>query len=531
MYLRPILPLHIVAALFVISSFAAPTHSNETPLPARISQYFASLDSYIEDLSSNEKIKSYQLDPVDRLFRTVGEKHPEFFSILRTNSKGKVVNEFRDGKNVPRQFRDIGGQKWYSSVMRTMKPYYGHIKTNEDVYLFWARPIEITKGGKSAFGGAVAAKIELDKALNTATEKTGAAFRIKGGTRTFLKKNWRDNSQSATSDIVRIKGIPELTVEYIPEKSELKKVASTAESQQKTTDTNKTKSDTTGGSTLSYSIGIAIVIMALIGILAVFVIRFVRTRSAPVDGIHIGGEAHPHKEPGPSSESKNKAGNDDEISLDELATPNPATPAADKPAGTTEAASYNEATGFDAFSEVTAAKTAQTPKPDRADADSDVEEEFDVSSQFASTPETKWEHETDDESEAASDDTVFDSDISSQEKSPHHTDSASEARTTLQADDTASSSASSSKFKGAGYSAEDITRLVEEKVRQLQPSLEQKIRTEFNARLRTITHEFSSFADTLIQTTNESKKQNDIVINTAEQIKRRISSIEQDQDE
>lgn len=88
-------------------------------------------------------------------------KHPEIISVLRTNSKGIIVNCVRcegrvDGQSLVRS--DVSGTAWFSGAKSAMNPYYGLLpKENKRVNRIWSRPVSIgTAAGAKRFGGVVA---------------------------------------------------------------------------------------------------------------------------------------------------------------------------------------------------------------------------------------------------------------------------------------------------------------------------------------------------------------------------------------
>lgn len=202
-----------INVLFItFSSLFNTVFCSEGETAAGIKAYFKELHSEIVSLSKSKEMTLSIAAAAPQINRTF-QKNEAIVSIIRTNSKGKVVNEIvRDG-DAGQKFRDISNQAWYKKTAK-MKPYYGNIKTRSgDFLLFWSMPIRIKKSrGGSRFGGAVAAKVDLNRCLKSFAETREAAFQVSKEGRKIFSHMW-DNTIGSTTSEIEIIGIGELKID------------------------------------------------------------------------------------------------------------------------------------------------------------------------------------------------------------------------------------------------------------------------------------------------------------------------------
>jgi hypothetical protein len=539
--------------------------------------YFASLDSLLNSIARHDKIKSYRLDPVDEYFRSVSTRHPVLFSLLRTNSNGKVVNEFRDGTVVPRHFRSIAGQKWYQEVRANMESYYGHIKTADTYYLFWAKPIRITKNGRTAFGGSVAAKINLDKALQNATSSLSRPFAITGGKREFITNNWSADLEHVDTAPVRINGIPPLTMKYVP---------ATQEHAPGTSGTDSPAATPAGQENGTRMRGFLVYV--LIGILAgavvlVLAIRGVvrRKKRHFSEGLHIDEDSMPSA---PQQVPAHDTNDTAEVDLADIVPPEPSRPPQagersaegaamsgrggsgtsasetpssqpsekDTPPGTDEISLEDIAGRTPRTSHEALPEHHQYPAhPSREQASppsghaaesirddagstaasheeairSEMDEEFTIPMSDEPITHTEDVGIPDEEAPAHREDVRSGEDVSSRAPASQRRTAQMPSFEPRQSPGPEDDTPARQPQNMAAADA-DLERLIHRKIEELEPALYRRIQQDFEAKLSVLTSELSLFADTIIAATRESQQHDRTIIETAEKMKQRISSMQ-----
>jgi len=163
----------VVAGIAVAAFCLAASAQSEIPDEAAATQpaalnesvdiYFAELKNDFDLVVAAPALRKTKLVYTDRHFVSILKKHQTFYSLIRTNSKGVVINEVIRGATPVRDYRKIANQFWYNHVAKTHEEYQGFLKEETGrYYLFWAKPILFTTpNGTKKFFGAVAAKIDL----------------------------------------------------------------------------------------------------------------------------------------------------------------------------------------------------------------------------------------------------------------------------------------------------------------------------------------------------------------------------------
>ncbi len=172
-----------------------------------------SLDSELLDLSKSDAMSSRRIKDAEGPFRKAIKEYPEFQTLMRTNSKGKVVNEIVSKGRPGRKFRDVSNQSWFGETAK-MDPYYGFLKMRDGTtYLFWCKPIPVsTREGGYRFGGALVAKIELSDVFEAVAKKSGEPFKLTKENETIYSNAWK-NIENAASENVSIKGLDQVMLE------------------------------------------------------------------------------------------------------------------------------------------------------------------------------------------------------------------------------------------------------------------------------------------------------------------------------
>jgi len=146
-----------------------------------LERQFTISDSAVEALASRPETRMKEIAPAESLFRSSLSRHPEFLGIIRTNSKGLVVNALSREDTTVSRAADVSDEPWYDSPQKSLKPYYGppRILRGERLALFWSRPIRVKNNtGALRFGGVVSVKINVGEICKQFASAYGGAFQI-----------------------------------------------------------------------------------------------------------------------------------------------------------------------------------------------------------------------------------------------------------------------------------------------------------------------------------------------------------------
>ncbi|MBD3345773.1 MAG: hypothetical protein GF401_11990 [Chitinivibrionales bacterium] len=200
------------ASILVFSLISAGFSADEN-FPEAVDSYFSNLDSYLEKISQSKAMRS-RVSTGDNYFLKEAQEHPEIHTFIRTNSKGKIVNEVIEGEVAEKDYRDISNQSWYDETVGDLKPYYGRLKSGNDHYLFWTQPIKLqTRSGGVRSGGAVAVKVDLKDCFDLIARKTDKSFAVRYDNSTIFTHEW-DNSGISKTIQPEIQGVPDLSIKY-----------------------------------------------------------------------------------------------------------------------------------------------------------------------------------------------------------------------------------------------------------------------------------------------------------------------------
>jgi hypothetical protein len=120
------------------------------------------IDSALIRCAALPETRMKEVAPFDNVAKQTLAANSEIVSVIRTNSKGIVVNCVMrpDGRsdNENTLHRDVSAEAWFSAVSPAMKPFYGPLrKADKRAYRIFSRPVTVSvaTGGKR-FGGVVA---------------------------------------------------------------------------------------------------------------------------------------------------------------------------------------------------------------------------------------------------------------------------------------------------------------------------------------------------------------------------------------
>jgi len=197
----------------MIINCAALVASAASGAGSAIEEHFDNVHSVLRNLADHEVMISSNFRKADAPLKNTLVEHTEILSLMRTNSRGKVINEIvRDGE-AGQKYRDVSSQGWFSETA-SMNPYYGYIKRRDgDVELFWCFPVGLGGGG-NRFGGAMVAKIDLERAMKNISEKIGSPFKLVVDNRDVYEHEW-SGAENASVEKLELRGATELPVKLL----------------------------------------------------------------------------------------------------------------------------------------------------------------------------------------------------------------------------------------------------------------------------------------------------------------------------
>jgi hypothetical protein len=197
----------MVAFLCLTSSFPA---FSSAMTKDSIEHYFSVMKKDFDRLADNPMMKKQKAKPVNGLFVVALKKHQPFYSLMRTNAKGIMVNEVVRGQIPEKVKKNIKDQEWFKKISKTATEYYGFtfIEENGRYYLFWVSPV---LGPKNKFGGAVVAKIDLWDCFHEMSKETTEPFLIRLGGKSLYSDKWK-NAKNMTEIPCEVAGVEKISL-------------------------------------------------------------------------------------------------------------------------------------------------------------------------------------------------------------------------------------------------------------------------------------------------------------------------------
>ncbi|MBD3421600.1 MAG: hypothetical protein GF398_15905 [Chitinivibrionales bacterium] len=260
-----------------------------------VENHFASYDQLLSTIASSEKARLNNLDNADEYLLSIAQENPAVTSLIRTNSSGKIINQVNDGKVMPRRFRNVGRQSWHRTIARTNEPYYGKLlRHGVPRYLFWAKPIDYKRAGGNHFGGTVAIKVDIPKALKLFDEKYDGYFEVKIGNSEIYSSSDPRQGEMVSGASIALEDISNMTISY--SKTEDKpQVADTSAKQVVAGKEKKTNRSTValpglakdaptqkGGKGGAIIMGV-VLLAAAVGLVLIFIVAIIRTNKKRAD--------------------------------------------------------------------------------------------------------------------------------------------------------------------------------------------------------------------------------------------------------
>ena len=206
-----------LAALVCFLAVPLQAAGEPSALKLGMDSMFIKFQKDFDKIAASAAIKKSAVGPVNRLFFNSLKKHQPYYSFLRTNQKGIVVNEvIRLVEKPSTKKQDVSKEEWFKRASTKMEPFQDCLFQNETgrYHLFWVSPI-ISKGkkGKETFAGAVAVKIDLWDCFHQFSKDQDTPFLVKMDKKSLYSNKWDNNSPSAKEPLV-VPGIDEIYVRY-----------------------------------------------------------------------------------------------------------------------------------------------------------------------------------------------------------------------------------------------------------------------------------------------------------------------------
>lgn len=202
----------ILVGALVIFTYLPVVHADFNKVKESLSARLEKLDSHLLSLSKSNELSSRRIEDATPPFRNSIKEFPEFQTLMRTNSKGKVVNEIVNEGRQGKKFRSVARQSWFGETAR-MNPYYGFLKMRDGTtYLFWCKPIPVgTREGGYRFGGALVAKIELSDVLKAVAGEVDEPFQLLHEDEAIYANEW-NSIKEPVSEKITVKGLDNIVL-------------------------------------------------------------------------------------------------------------------------------------------------------------------------------------------------------------------------------------------------------------------------------------------------------------------------------
>jgi hypothetical protein len=203
MKISSLLPMLLMAVASIAGANAGDSASFVT-------EHFTRLEKDLADLADQPQMEG-TVDEARPIVRKFIQSRPEIVSLMRVNSKGKVVNEIvRNGK-AGTLYRDISKQEWYRHTLR-IASFHGLSTTESNrMALLWSKPIRTSKDGKVGFGGAVLATIDLMAGFTRIAGANNRPYEVTRNSASIYSFNWIPGI-TATATKAEIKGLGEIVI-------------------------------------------------------------------------------------------------------------------------------------------------------------------------------------------------------------------------------------------------------------------------------------------------------------------------------
>ncbi len=207
------IPLRI--SFLLITGFWVLLRADSLSIHTDMNKYYEKMDESFSRLAKSAALKNTSLSGAERLFVREMKKNRAYYSLVRTNSKGKMISEAIRGKKVERPNTDVESEKWFQTVKKTKEPYYSLIRDDDRgrYYLIWSKPIIKNNN----FIGTVTAKIDLWDSFYEFSNSVYYPFLVRLNNFSLFSHKW-NNDFTYKEEWLTVPGINRISVRYIPEK-------------------------------------------------------------------------------------------------------------------------------------------------------------------------------------------------------------------------------------------------------------------------------------------------------------------------
>jgi hypothetical protein len=181
--------------LLVIGIMAWTIQAGTQTGEAVLEQQIAKTDSLIMKLLITPEVYRKEITPVDDIFHSLMEQHPEFLTLIRTNAKGDVINVLSKSDSSIVPGLAVAKYTWFSTTKKTLKAYYSPlIKGNEHYSIIWSKPLIVKNTiGRDKFGGAVMVEINIAAFFKQFAVTFREPFKVFHNGKEFFYVAWYDN--------------------------------------------------------------------------------------------------------------------------------------------------------------------------------------------------------------------------------------------------------------------------------------------------------------------------------------------------
>lgn len=208
-------------AAFVVALATGLARGADVAPSVLVQAYFDSLSRSFEQLVQDRAMTRLELTPANRLFVQSIQLNPSFYSLMRTNSKGVLINEVVRGKGRVKGYRSLTAQRWYGNLHDKLEAYRGTVTDKQSrLYLLWAQPIVILGSRDSRrFGGVAAVKIDLHECFTAVAQLSEYPFRVMAGGTQVFSHRWENglDFDEATVEVPGLSGVVVQEIRRSPE--------------------------------------------------------------------------------------------------------------------------------------------------------------------------------------------------------------------------------------------------------------------------------------------------------------------------
>lgn len=207
------IPLRV--SVLLIAGFWILTNADSLSIHIEMNKYYEKMDESFSRIARSTALKSTSLSGAEKLFVREMKKNRAYYTLIRTNSKGKVISEAVRGKKVERPNTDVVREKWFQTVKKTKEPYYSIIRDDDRgrYYLIWSKPVIKNNN----FVGTVTAKIDLWDSFYEFSNSVYYPFLVRLNNLSLFSHKW-NNDFTYKEERLTVPGINRISVRYIPEK-------------------------------------------------------------------------------------------------------------------------------------------------------------------------------------------------------------------------------------------------------------------------------------------------------------------------